>query len=650
MGVFTMTKLKREFNLEDADELSKTRKLGNSFWGNVIKVASITLSLFHLYTAGFGSLPLIQQRSFHLAFVLFILFLLFPITKKSSRKKMNIIDPILALTALLANFYVFYRYDLIAANSGILTTLDLIVGGILIVLVIEAIRRASGEALPYMMIGCLIYAYFGRYFPGFLQHYGLSVRRIIQYMVWSTEGIYGITLGVSATFLFLFILFGAVLEKTGLAAIINDLALAIAGRSRGGPAKVAIVASAALGTISGSAVANVATTGVFTIPMMKKMGYAPPFAATVEAVASTGGMIMPPIMGAAAFIMAEFLGVPYVKIMTAAIIPALLYYFSIWVVVDLEAQRLNLKGICKADMPNVWKIMKEKGYMLLPIAVLIYFLMTGSTTLRAAFYSIISAIVLSYLRADTRMTPKRFLETLENAGQVAIPVASICAVSGIMIGVFGATGLGLVLGDGLLTMAGGNYYATVILIAIASLFLGLGLPSTACYIIVSTLAAPALIKFGIDGIPAHLFAFYFGVLSVISPPIATASFTAAGIAGSDPNLTGWMAFKYAIPAFLIPFIFISSPEMLLINTNIWQVAIILGTALIGVYALAAATTGYLFGNLKMPVRIILGVGGAFMMTTSLFGNLTGIALTMLGAFLAYRNRDRSRVKEAVTAD
>jgi len=276
--------------------------------------------------------------------------------------------------------------------------------------------------------------------------------------------------------------------------------------------------------------------------------------------------------------------------------------------------------------------------------------MTGSTTLRAAFYSIISAIVLSYLRADTRLTPKRFLETLESAGQVAIPVASICAVSGIMIGVFGATGLGLVLGDGLLALAGGNYYATVILIAVASLLLGLGLPSTACYIIVSTLAAPALIKFGIEGIPAHLFAFYFGVLSVISPPIATASFTAAGIAGSDPNTTGWMAFKYAIPAFLIPFIFISSPGMLLIDTNIWDVAIILGTALIGVYALAAATTGYLFGNLKMPVRVIIGTGGAFMMTTSLFGNLTGIALTALGVFLAYRNRDKSKVGEAVTAE
>lgn len=635
-----MARTKREFHLEDADELSKTRKLGNSLWGNIIKTAAIVLSLFHLYTAGFGTLPLVQQRSFHLGLVLFVLYLLFPISKKSSRKRMNIIDPILAVISLAANFYVYFRYDQIAANSGILTSLDLVVGAILIVLVIESIRRASGEALPYMMIGCLVYAYYGRYFPGFLQHYGLSIRRIIQYMVWSTEGIYGLTLGVSASFLFLFILFGAVLEKTGLAGVINDIALAAAGKARGGPAKVAVIASAALGTISGSAVANVATTGVFTIPMMKKLGYSPTFAATTEAIASTGGMIMPPIMGAAAFIMAEFLGVPYMKVMTAAIVPALLYYFSVWVVVDLEAQRLNLKGIKKEDIPNVWKVIKEKGYMLLPIVVLIYFLMTGSTTLKAAFYSIISALLLSYFKADTRMTPKRFLETLENAGQVAIPVASICAASGILIGVFGATGLGLVLGDGLLALAGGNYYMTVILIAIASLFLGLGLPSTACYIIVSTLAAPALIKFGIEGIPAHLFAFYFGVLSVISPPIATASFTAAGIAGADPSKTGWMAFKYAIPAFLIPFIFISSPEMLLINTNVLQVLFIVVTAMVGVYALATATTGYLFGNINMLTRIILGLGGAMMMSTTLIPNVIGLALIIIGGLIAYRNKNK----------
>lgn len=629
----------REFNLEDADELGKTRKLGNSFWGIVVKIAAVILSLFHLYTAGFGTLPLIKQRSFHLAFVLFILLLLFPITKKSPRKRMNIVDPIIAVIAMAANFYVFFRYDIIAANSGILTQLDLIVGAVLIILVIEGIRRSTGLILPSLMIACLLYAYYGQHFPGFLQHYGLSLRRIIQYMVWSTEGIYGITLGVSATFLFLFILFGSFLEKTGLAGIINDMALALAGRARGGPAKVSVIASGAMGTISGSAVANVATTGVFTIPLMKKLGYSSQFAASVEAIASTGGMIMPPIMGAAAFIMAEFLGVSYMKIMSSAIIPALLYYFSVWVVVDFEAQRLNLKGIRKEDVPDVWKIMKEKGFMLLPIVVLIYFLMSGSTTMRAAFYSILTAILLSYIRKESRMTPKRIVETLESAGQVAIPVASICASSGILIGIFGATGLGLVLGDGLLSLAGGNYYLTVLLIAAASMMLGMGLPSTACYIIVSTLAAPALVKFGIEGIPAHLFAFYFGVLSVITPPIATAAFTAAGISGANPYKTGWAAVRYAIPAFLIPFIFISSPQMLLIDTNFLEVVVIVGTAMIGIYAIAAATTGYLFRDLKLPVRLVLGIGGALMMSTNMIANLVGVALIGLGWYLAYRNKN-----------
>lgn len=623
------------------DEFSgKTRRLQGTFWGQVIRWTAVVLSLFHLYTAGFGTLPMIRQRSFHLALVLFLVFLTFPAGKKSSRLKMSVDSVILAFLSLGLNLYVFFRFDHVAMNSGILNQTDLIVGAVIIVVILEGCRRTTGKALPVLMTVALIYCYFGPYFPSFLKHNGLTFRRIIQYMVWSTEGIYGIVLGVSATYLFVFILFGAILEKTGLASVIKDLSMALAGRARGGPAKVAILASGCMGTISGSAVANVATTGTLTIPMMTQLGYSPAFAASVEAIASTGGMIMPPIMGAAALIMAEFLGVPYASIMKAALIPALLYYFATWVVVDLEARRLKLATVNEEDIPNFLEVLKKRGYMLLPILLLVVLMVMGKTPLFSAFYSIVLALAVTSLKKETRLTPEKAVEALEDAGKLAIPVANSCASVGIMVAMTGATGLGLVLGDGLIKIAGGNFYLTLIFAMLTCMVLGMGLPSSACYIMVSTLAAPALMKFGISGIPVHLFVFYYGILSVLTPPVCMASFTAAGIAGENPAKVGYKAFRMAAAGFLIPFIFITSPELLLIDASFVDIITKIPTALIGTYALAVSIVGYFKAPVGRLFRAAAFGAGLLMLDGGVLTDLIGIAL--FAAIILYNLRDAKK--------
>ena len=624
------------------DEFSgRMRRMGNSIWGKLIRYSAVVLALFHLYTAGFGSLSIVKQRSMHLGLVLFLIFLCFPTSKKrSSRLKMSVDSAILAFVGLALNLYVFFRFDLVAMNSGILNQVDLVVGALLILVVLEASRRASGWALPILMTIALLYCYFGEYFPSFFKHSGMSLYRIIQYMVWSTEGIYGLVLGVSSTYLFLFILLGSILDKTGLAAVINDIALSVAGTTRGGPAKVSIIASACMGTISGSAVANVATTGTFTIPMMKKLGYSPTFAASVEAVASTGGMIMPPIMGASAMIMAEFLGLPYVRIMQAALIPALLYYFALWMVVDFEARRLNLPTLKRGDAESFFSVLKKRGYMLLPIVLLVALMVSGRTPLFSSFWAIIAALVLTSLRKETRLTPTKSLDALEEAGKLAIPVASSCAAVGIMVAMTGATGLGMVLGDGLIAIAQGNFYLTLVFTMITCIILGMGLPTSACYIVVSTIAAPALLRFGISGLPVHMFAFYFGILSVLTPPVCTASLTAAGISGAPPTKVGYKAFSMAAAGFIVPYIFMLSPQLLMVDCTLLDLVTKVPTALLGTASLAMAVVGYVKARFTVVERFAALAAGILLMDGGTITDVIGIVLLVVILFINVKRSKR----------
>ena len=413
-----------------------------------------------------------------------------------------------------------------------------------ILLVLEATRRTVGLPITIIALVFIGYALFGPYMPGPLAHRGLELDRLVQTMFYTTEGILGTPLAVSSTFIFLFLLFGSFLIKTGVGEYFNDLSIAVAGRSIGGPAKVAIFSSALQGTISGSSVANVVTSGAFTIPMMKNLGYRKEFAGAVEAASSTGGQLMPPVMGAAAFLMAEFIGIPYAEIAMAAAIPAVLYFAGIWIVTHFEAKKMGLRGLTKEEMPDKKEVIK-KLYLLIPIIAMIVLLMTGMSVMLAALYSIVISIVVSAFKKETRIGFRGIIDALVDGARTALGVAAATAAAGIIVGVVTKTGLGLKLANGLLDIAGGALFPTLILTMIASLILGMGAPTTANYVITSTIAAPAIIMLGVPDLSAHLFVFYFGIIADITPPVALAAFAAAAISGGEPIKTGIESSKLA---------------------------------------------------------------------------------------------------------
>lgn len=605
----------------------KNRKIEKGIIKYVISISAIILSLFHFYTAGFGVLSSMKQRTFHLGFILFLVFLLVPANTKASKERIPWYDFVFAILAIASNFYIFFMYDIIAHyRFGIVNKFELLIGTIAILLLMEGARRVVGIEIVSLMILAILYMCFGSYFPGFLKFRGIGFFRIFEVLAWTTEGVYGSTLGVSATYVYTFILFGVILSKTGLTNLFNDIAIGFAGEYPGGPAKVSIVSSALMGTVSGSAVSNVVTTGTFTIPLMVKGGYSPAFAAAVEAVSSTGGQIMPPVMGAAAFLIAEYLGIPYVRVVISAIIPALLYYLSLWLMIDLRARKLKLCGMNKEKLPSVKRALIERGYLLIPLIVIVYLLMSGFTPLFAVFYAIITALVLSLLKKESRLSFTDFVNVLVDAAKSSLIVASACGVVGIMVGMMGITGLGMVLGQGIISIAGGNIFISLVLVMVTCLLLGVGLPPTACYIVVATIAAPALQKLGILPLAAHFFVFYFGCIAVITPPVATASYTAAGMVGENPFKVGILGFQIGIAAYLIPFIFVTSPILLLIDVNFSDLVVKVLTSILGVMALATSVQGYFFGKIDYYSR--------FLLFTAAIAIATGVALiTTIGIMI-----------------
>ena len=509
----------------------------------------------------------------------------------------------------MSALYLVVNYTALTERAGMPTQTDLIMGGILIAMLLEATRRISNPVLPGLAVFALLYCYFGRYMPEMFSHRGFTVERIINHMYLGTEGIFGTPLEVSSTFVFMFILFGSVLEKTGMGKFIIDLSLAMAGGTTGGPAKVAVVASGLMGTISGSSVANVCTTGMFTIPLMKSVGYKPYFAGAVEAVASTGGQIMPPVMGAGAFIMAQFLGVPYLQVAVAAIVPALLYYFAVMVQVHFEACRLGLKGLPKEQLPHLWKLLKDKGFLLLPLGAIIYLLLAGYTPLFAAFWGINVSVVLSWLKKETRLTPVRLMEAFEAGARGALSVACACACVGMVVGMGTLTGLALRIAGAIVTLAGGKLILTLFFTMCASILLGTGLPTTANFIVTSTMAAPALLQLGVPPIAAYMFVFYFGIAADLTPPVALAAYAGAGIAGDDPMKTGAVAFKLALAGFIVPYVYVYNPILLFVDATPVAMTQAVITALIGVFLLAMCTIGFYRAPMAWWARI-LALGGA----------------------------------------
>ena len=605
----------------------------------LIVFLTVAMSCFHFYTAGMGLLPAQKQGAVHLAFTLVLVFLLYP-AKSNMPKNGNIpiYDFICAIVAAVPLVYLVQQIDIIAMErSGLPTQMDIVMGFVLIAMLLEATRRISNPILPCLAIVSLLYCYFGRYMPEMLSHRGFNINRIINHMYLGTEGIFGTPLEVSSTFVFMFILFGSVLEKTGMGKFIIDLSLALAGWSTGGPAKVAVVASGLMGTISGSSVANVCTTGMFTIPLMKSVGYKPYFAGAVEAVASTGGQIMPPVMGAGAFIMAQFLGVSYIEVAIAAIVPALLYYFAVIVQVHFEANRLGLKGLSRDQLPRIGKLIKEKGFLLIPLIAIVYLLIAGYTPLMAAFCGIWVSFFLSWLNKETRLTPKKIIEAFEAGARGSLSVACACACVGMVVGMGTLTGLALRIANAIITLAGGKLILTLFFTMCASILLGTGLPTTANFIVTSTMAAPALLKLGVPPIAAYMFVFYFGIAADLTPPVALAAYAGAGIAGDDPMKTGVTAFKLALAGFLVPYIYVYNPILLFVDATPLAMVQAVITALIGVFLLAMCTIGYYKTTMPWALRILALVGAVGLLDPGTWTDVLGLVILVgIHAFQSLR--------------
>ena len=573
-------------------------------WRQYITVViSVAFVLFQLYATLSGMITAQILRASHLAFVQLLAFLLFPATKKMPRNTLPFYDVILALMGAGCWMYIVINFDSLVRRSGNNTVLDVIIGIIGILILFESCRRIVG--FPIMIIASIfvIYAFTGKYLPGFLHHRGYSLQRVVCHLFYNTEGIMGTPIGACSTFIFLFILFGALLEKTGIGQFFIDVCNAIAGGASGGPAKVAVLSSALLGTVSGSSVSNTVGSGSFTIPMMKKLGYRGEFAGAVEASASTGGQLMPPIMGAAAFLMAESLGLPYITIVKGAIIPAVLYFTGIFITVHLEAKKSGLKGLPKEELPRFLPLFLTKGYMLLPLLVIIWFLCSGKTAVFAALMGILSCILIGFAVSIVDLAKGRkptfvsrdIIDVMCSAARNIISVAIACGMAGIIIGIVTLTGLGLKLGAGLVSLAHGKLFFTLLFTMLASIILGMGAPTTANYLITSTITAGAIIQLGVQPLAAHMFAFYFGIIADVTPPVALAAIAGAAIAKAKPMRTAVNATKLAIGAFIIPYMFVYNPQMLMINTSAPTLIFILITALIGMFGLSVSLEGYGFG-------------------------------------------------------
>lgn len=630
--------------LEKFDRESVTRSPSNKSVAWFIAAIAIFYSLFHLFIT-FNPLPELIQRSAHVAIGLVLIFLLYPARQSSSRQSIPWLDWLLALASLATFLYLWKEYQAImTTRGGIPNTLDIVFAILAVVLVVEGARRVMGWMLPILGLVFLSYPFFSHYdwVPDRLLTRPYSISDIFGQMYLKTEGLYSSAIGASVTFIFLFILFGAFLAKSGMGKLFNDLAMALAGHKQGGPAKVAVISSGFMGSINGTAVANVVGTGSFTIPLMKKIGYHKNFAGAVEASASVGGQILPPVMGASAFIMAETTGVSYGTIALAATLPALLYYLGVMAQVHFRAGKDNLKGVPKADLPPVKDVLKERGHLLIPIVALVFFLFQSIPVSYAAVYTIVLTVVVASFRKSTRMGFKEILEALADGAKQSLSVMAACAVVGIIIGVVSLTSFGSVMTSSIMSIGAGSLFLTLFFTMIASMILGMGLPSIPAYIITATMAAPALANFDIPTLVAHMFVFYFGLFANITPPVALAAFAGAGIAGGDPMRTGFQALKLSLAGFIVPFLFVYNPAMLMIDTaNVavnarefafpaWTTIVsIVFTSVVGILALGAAVEGYFKVSLNWFWRIFLGAGALCMIIPETVTDIIGIVMVVI---------------------
>lgn len=623
--------------MEDRDAESRTRV----FEGTLNKVFTVVLviwAIFQVWANTFGTLGAVKLRTAHIMFLLPLALMLYPTYKKERRRRRMIPAwDVLLIAAAIASFgYILWRYDALA-KTGRLNDTDVLVGVVCLLIVFEAARRASGNLAIIALIFLSYFAVWGRYVPGMFGTSAFTLKRVIKALVWDTNGILGTGAGVSATYIFVFVLFGSFLKHSGFSQLINDVALTLVGRSPGGPAKVAVIASALMGMINGSAIANVATTGTITIPLMKKTGYKKDFAAAVEAVASTGGQFTPPIMGAVGFVMAEFMAVSYMKVMLAAAIPAFLYYLALIYSVHLEARRLGLSGLSPENIPKAGKVLRERGHLLIPLIVLLALMFMGYTPLFAAIAAIFVTIPVSWLRKETRMNLSTILKATVEGSRSAIGVGVSCIIIGVIIGSVNMTSLGLNFGNLILKVVGeGQLFLGGLMVMVMSTILGMGVPGVAAYVIVYVVAVPVLRATGATEMAANMFCLIYACLSNITPPVAMSSYVAAGIADSNMTKTSLIAMKLGVAGFILPFFFLNNPVLLYGSTEgvaLTETLRAFATSSVGVLALAAGLAGLPLAKysraataLRVICRAMLLAGGLLFVNPTLTTDIAGLVL------------------------
>lgn len=589
---------------------------------------AVTWSLLQLWVAFRGVFDLMILLPIHVAFATALGLLTRPASAPPSPRWRASLDGALALAALGCGAYYFREHARLVTRMPMVDDplpADIAVAGLFLLLLLEATRRHAGPSLVALALAFVAYAFAGPWLPGFLAHGGVRGLRLVDLLMLTPDGVFGIPTLVSATFIFLFVLFGAVMLHGGLLRFFTDVALAVAGRTRGGAGKVAVISSGLFGTVNGSAIANAVTTGAFTIPLMKRAGYRPEFAAGVEACASMGGQLIPPVMGAAAFIMAETLGVPYWSVAVSATIPGVLYFVAVGTMVHLEAARRGLPVLAPSEVPRLGAVLRRDAHLLAGPAVLVVLLVQGASAQLAGFWALVTAVVASAVRRETRLGPRRGLAVLVDGAQGAMPVALACATVGIVVGVVALTGLGLKLATGIVGIAQGSLLVTLLLTMVAALVLGTGLPTSATYIVTSIMAAPALVQLGVPVLAAHMFVFYFGILADLTPPTAISTYATSAIAGADVWRTQWTAMTLALSGFIIPFAFAYDPVLLLVNATPGPLLLRTAAATLGILMLSAGLIGYLIRPTRPWERVVLLAGAALLIFPGLAGDLLGAA-------------------------
>jgi TRAP transporter 4TM/12TM fusion protein len=626
---------------------SGSRKAHSRIELKLFTLIAVFMSLFHLYVLGFYPITPWVLYTVHLGLGAILILMIYPI-RRSAYKSLTAttIDYILILLVLFAGSYLIIEMDELIYRIGVAPTpLDILVSIILIGTVLEITRRTTGLILPILALIFILYAHYGKYIAGDLGHRGYDWDRILSYLN-SMDAIFSVPIGASATFVFLFILFGSFLGMTGGSKFFINFAIGATGGRRGGPAKAAVVSSALFGSVSGNSVANVVSTGVFTIPLMKRIGYPSRYAGAVESIASTGGQIMPPILGSAAFIMAQLLGTSYINVVYASVVPALLYFFTVIIMIDLQAAKLGLKGLPKNELPNLKNVLMKEGHLFIPLLVLIFTMTVLKTSpIKAAIWAIASTIIVSFIKKQTRMTFSKLIKCLVDGAQSALGMIAACATAGIVIGVLNLTGAGLKFASLILSIAGDNLALALIMTMCATIILGMGLPTTAAYLITAAVVAPALIQMGVSPLAAHMFVFYFACLSAFTPPVALAAYAAAGIADAKPMQVALTSMKIGIVAFIIPFVFVYGPAILLQGTPT-QIIVSTLTALIGAFVLACGVEGWFIGKrANIIARIFLISAALTLIIPGIITDAVGLGLIIGGVliqiFLKPRNLEQN---------